>query len=67
MGLSYIDAEYNLADLGTKAYSNHYRWSQILKNGMFEIGFIGRKEVKELKMMKEEKLHGQRPSTNTKN
>merc|ERR1711951_97653 len=49
IGLSYTDAEYNLADLGTKVHRQHHRWNQFLSLGIFQIGFIGRKAVQAIK------------------
>ena len=45
--LTFIDAGFNISDLGTKQVPNSTPWSELVKNNRFTIGFLGRVKYKE--------------------
>ena len=50
MCLSFLDACFNLADSGTKQYSNRVIYHEFVKSGRLRISFLGRKVVEQLKV-----------------
>ena len=46
VAFTFIDAGWNIADIGTKEKTQKEKWWQLLENNTFEIGFIGRKAYK---------------------
>ena len=45
--LSYVDAVFNLSDLGGKLRGNLGIWARFLMSGQFGVSFLGRKKAKE--------------------
>ena len=47
INFSFVNAPYNLADVGTKMASNVTIWRSMMDHGAFYIGFMSRKEFRE--------------------
>ena len=50
VGVSYIDAIFNLADIGTKLKAPKEIWQKFMQSGEFNISFLGRKLSREVRM-----------------
>ena len=46
--LSYVDAVFNLADLGTKLKGNLKIWLRFIRSGEFQVSFLGRTKSKKI-------------------
>ena len=51
--ITFVDAGFNVADLGTKQSPNSKPWTLLVQENLFSIGFLGRAKYKELMSLRE--------------
>ena len=51
--ITFVDAGFNVADLGTKQSPNSKPWTLLVQENQFSIGFLGREKYKELMAIKD--------------